>query len=209
MTTRCIQCDEADLRPEPTVELQGTVRGEAFTVQMPGLVCPNCGYKTIEGADMPEFGRLLADKYRAAHGWLTSDEIRERREALRLNQQNWADFLKRGIASVKRWELGKIQDPANDRHIREMTDPRPASTMVYMANCSGYVNGTAQVVNTCGYGFTLASQPNSNQVHGCVFYNSGGPRNTTSDQDVLDLAANHSTSSKSSINRIIGRLAHA
>ncbi len=63
---RCIQCGQADLEPN-VVHLPGTVRGENYVVEMQGLECPRCHYKTIEGVAMPEFGRLLADKYRAAH----------------------------------------------------------------------------------------------------------------------------------------------
>src|SRR5579872_2694099 len=110
MNIRCINCGEANLEPKASVRLQGTVRGESYTVEMPALVCPNCGYTTVPGPSMPEYARLLADKYREAHGLLTSDQIRERRLRLELSQQAFADYLKRGIASVKRWEMGKIQE---------------------------------------------------------------------------------------------------
>jgi putative zinc finger/helix-turn-helix YgiT family protein len=141
--SKCISCDASDLQPG-TVELKGVVRGEEFTVEMQGLVCPNCRYTTIEGGDMPEYGRLLADKYRAKHGLLGSAQIRARRERLGLSQQNFADYLKRGVASVKRWEMGKIQDPDNDRHIREMTDPKPDNTWIaFQGHCNGSVSPEA------------------------------------------------------------------
>ncbi len=62
----CVNCGQANLRPE-LITLSGSVRGEAYNVSMPGLVCPRCAYQTVEGEAMPEFGRLLADEYRKAH----------------------------------------------------------------------------------------------------------------------------------------------
>jgi DNA-binding XRE family transcriptional regulator len=72
---------------------------------------------------MPEYGRLLADKYRARHGLLTSDEIRKRRRRLELTQEQFATHLGVGIASIKRWEMGKIQDLRNNQLIVERTRP--------------------------------------------------------------------------------------
>jgi putative zinc finger/helix-turn-helix YgiT family protein len=119
---RCVECGEANLEPA-TVQLSGTVRGESYTVEMQGLQCPGCGHKTIEGAAMPEFGRLLADKYRAAHRLLTSGEIRAIRKRLGMSQEAFAQHLDVGLASVKRWEMGKIQDARSNQRIIEKTEP--------------------------------------------------------------------------------------
>jgi len=71
----------------------------------------------MEGEDMPEYMRKIADAYRRDHGLHTSDEIRAIRG--KLTQQRFADALGVGVASVKRWELGLVQDRGNDRLIRE------------------------------------------------------------------------------------------
>jgi putative zinc finger/helix-turn-helix YgiT family protein len=113
----CIECAQADLQPA-LVRLEGTVRGEPYTVTMQGLACPHCNYQTIDGAAMPEFGRLLADSYRANHGLLTSAEIKERRNRLGLTQQQFAQRLGVGVASIKRWEMGKIQE----RHSNDLIE---------------------------------------------------------------------------------------
>jgi transcriptional regulator with XRE-family HTH domain len=42
-------------------------------------------------------------------------EIRDLRTKLGMTQRQFAAFLPVGIASVKRWELGEIQDPAMNR----------------------------------------------------------------------------------------------
>lgn len=101
---------------------------------MAGLACTECGYQTVEGADMPEYMRLLADKYRAAYGLLTSDEIRAHRERLKMSQQKFADYLGVGVASVKRWEMGKIQESAMDKLIRQETKSVPAPSEPVSAN---------------------------------------------------------------------------
>lgn len=87
---RCINCGRADLQSR-VIELEGVVRGQNYVVQMRGLECPKCGYKTVEGPDTPEFARLLADKYRADHDLLTSEQIAgcaRLLERLRNNLQN-------------------------------------------------------------------------------------------------------------------------
>jgi putative zinc finger/helix-turn-helix YgiT family protein len=131
MSIRCLECDAADLEPK-MIQLTGQVKGETYTVTTPGLECPNCGYKAIEGPDSAEFSRRLADAYRAANGLLTSEQIRERRRRLGMSQEEFANFLPAGIASVKRWEWGKIQDRHSDALIRERTDqPAGFSTTQY------------------------------------------------------------------------------
>ena len=104
MPIRCLNCDDADLAPS-MVQLQGEVRGETYSVTMLGLSCPRCGYKTIEGAAMPEYRRLLADQYRAAHALLTSEQIRALRKSFGETQEQFAKRIGFGIASVKRWEM--------------------------------------------------------------------------------------------------------
>ena len=127
MPIRCIQCGGADLETK-RISLEGTVRGQNYTVEMEGLACPRCNYNTIEGSAMPEYGRLLADRFRADHGLLTSDAIRARRERLGMSQLEFASHVGVGVASIKRWEMGKIQDQRNDYAIRRATDPKQSAT---------------------------------------------------------------------------------
>lgn len=120
MPIRCLNCETGYLQTGQ-VQLPGTVRGEGYVVEMPGLTCPECGYATVEGPLMAEYGRLLSDKYREAHGLLTSEDIRSRRKELGMNQDDFARYLGVGVASVKRWEMGKIQDEHNNQRIIERT----------------------------------------------------------------------------------------
>jgi len=122
----CLNCRKGRLQKKIT-DLSAEVKGEKFVVRMNALVCPACGYTTIEGSLMPEYMRLAADAYRASNGLLTGDQIRERRARLRMSQGQFAEYIGVGIASVKRWELGQVQDLAMDRLIRVMTDIDEAS----------------------------------------------------------------------------------
>ncbi len=117
----CIECGRANLQPG-TVRLSGDVRGKYYVVEMEGLKCPSCGYKTIEGSKMAEFGRLLADRYREDHGLLTSVEIRSLRKQLGMTQEEFASHVGVGVASVKRWEMGKIQDRRSNECIIRRTE---------------------------------------------------------------------------------------
>jgi putative zinc finger/helix-turn-helix YgiT family protein len=130
MSIRCINCGQTDLQ-SATVNLPGTVRGESYTAKMPGLACPNCGFQTIKGTEMAEFGRLLADQYRAKHGLLTSEQIWSRRTRLGMTQDAFARYLGVGVASVKRWEMGKIQDQRNNDLILQGTSETFSNTQAF------------------------------------------------------------------------------
>ncbi len=121
----CIHCRRAEIESNFT-EIEGEVHGESYAIECQALVCPRCGYKTIGAAQTQEFMRLLADAYRIGHGLLTSVEIKSMRSALGWSQMELAERTGAGIASIKRWELGKIQDQAMDKLLRLFLDPNHA-----------------------------------------------------------------------------------
>jgi putative zinc finger/helix-turn-helix YgiT family protein len=114
----CFVCGEGTLEKR-TALVEGEVRHKKYMVDTPALVCDACGHAALEGRDTQEFMRRVADAYRRAckPALLTSSEIRRIRGTL--SQQRFADELSVGVASVKRWELGLIQDRRNDKLIRE------------------------------------------------------------------------------------------
>jgi putative zinc finger/helix-turn-helix YgiT family protein len=87
-----------------------------------GLQCDTCGFQTIDSKQSAAFTRLVSDAYRQAHQLLTGAEIRRRRKRLGMSQQEFSKHLGVGIASVKRWEAGQVQDRAMDNLIRLRTD---------------------------------------------------------------------------------------
>ena len=107
----CFVCNAGTLN-ERFAEVEGEVKGEKFVVRTQALVCGECGHVAMEGADTSDFMRRLADAYRRAHNLLTSEEIRRIRGGL--SQQRFAMALGVGIASVKRWELGLVQEERNN-----------------------------------------------------------------------------------------------
>jgi len=93
---------------------------------MHGLRCELCGFQTVDSAQSAEFTKLVSDAYRESRGLLTGAEIRARRAQLSMTQQRFSEYLGTGVASVKRWESGQIQDKAMDELIRLKTDPEAA-----------------------------------------------------------------------------------
>ena len=116
----CVNCDNN--LEERLVDFPSEIKGECVIVpQMKAFVCLSCGYKTILPGEIAEFMRLAADVYRRQHNLLTSDDIRSRRRSLQMNQDEFARHLEVGVASVKRWEFGQVQDKAMDLLIRIRT----------------------------------------------------------------------------------------
>lgn len=98
--------------------MPGEYAGEKFRVETEAMVCPECGYAALHASQIDAFATRLADKFRAKHGLLTSAQIRAIRNQLGMSQEEFAKYLNVGIASVKRWELGKVQDKSSDELIR-------------------------------------------------------------------------------------------
>jgi hypothetical protein len=63
-----------------------------------------------------------SDQYRKDHNLLTSQQIINYRKFLHLSQPAFAEHLKVGEASIKRWESYFIQDASQDDHIRVKCD---------------------------------------------------------------------------------------
>ena len=99
------------------------VRGLKFEVEGTALVCSNCGFQMIPADLLEEHGRLVDEAYRSAAGLLSAKEIRAARSRMRMSQQQFAEYLGVGEASVKRWEAGALPEKSSDDLIRLKTDP--------------------------------------------------------------------------------------
>jgi len=110
--------------------LKGATHGESFDLVSDALVCPHCGFRTVPTEKMAEFALRVADAYRLKHGLLTSSQIKDRRLDLGMTQQQFASYLGVGSSSVKRWELGYIQDKAMNDLIVLKTDAQRAEANV-------------------------------------------------------------------------------
>ena len=124
-TMTCLACGHESLSPAVIVS-RGERRGQSFEISVSGYKCSVCAFQTMDSIQSEEFTRRLSDAYRSANGLLTSDEIRSLRNRIQMTQQEFANFLPVGVASLRRWELGQIQDRAMDQLIRLKTDPKAA-----------------------------------------------------------------------------------
>jgi len=100
------------------IKQKKTFKGVDIEFMADVLVCPECGLEagTIESAG--EVQRAIADAYREKVELLTGQEIKNLRKAKELTQQQLADIMNVGIASIKRWETGMIQSKSMDHALR-------------------------------------------------------------------------------------------
>ena len=118
----CLNC-KSESFSERTAPVKQLFRGEELEVNAACLVCNDCGWVTMTNAQADCLRTLTADEHRRRHGLLTGAEILAHRDRLGMSQVEFADFLKLGVASIKRWENGSVQEQVYDKHIREACAP--------------------------------------------------------------------------------------
>lgn len=125
LPSRCPVCDAGD---SPFVRCVRTVeqvfRKDKLKVEAPVMVCTSCKFEILAEGQLDELKRLTEEAYRAKHKLLRPEEIVARRKSMGMTQTQFADYLHVGIASVKRWEKGYVQEPSTDCRIREKTERR-------------------------------------------------------------------------------------
>lgn len=117
----CFNCESGE-PIEKISAVSGTVRGESYTVFVPAMACPQCGEIVLDARQGAAYSLAITDAYRRAHHLLTSTEIKAARERLGLTQQQFADHVGVGVASIRRWEAGALQDESSDKLIRLCSD---------------------------------------------------------------------------------------
>ncbi|MFZ5928705.1 MAG: type II TA system antitoxin MqsA family protein [Acidobacteriota bacterium] len=122
---KCVECGKGRMQRKLT-RVPHDIRGIRFEVEDRVNVCSHCGFITIPLDQADEHGRLTDQIYRRLAGILTTEEIREARRRLRMNQREFAEYLGVGEASVKRWETGVLPDKSSSDLIRLKTDPEAA-----------------------------------------------------------------------------------
>jgi len=122
---KCFQCGKGKMTSK-LVGVTASVRREEIPVQAEAMVCDHCGFQVLSDEQSDAYTVASADAYRERHGLLTSSELKEIRNRLEMSQQAFASYLKAGVASVKRWESGLVQDEAMDQLIRLKGDLKAA-----------------------------------------------------------------------------------
>ncbi len=118
---KCLHCDN-DKFQEKYLCFTPEIKGEQIEVTAAAFACTQCQEPLMNDTQMNAFRKAAADKYRKLHNLLTSDEIIAFRSVLGMSQTAFANYLKVGEASVKRWETYYVQDVGQDEHIRLKCD---------------------------------------------------------------------------------------
>jgi putative zinc finger/helix-turn-helix YgiT family protein len=122
---KCFECGKGHIHRRKTT-VRAEVRG--VRLQVPGIAeeCDRCDFQAVPLEHANEFGLAVDAAYRQAAGLLKKEQICAARQGLSMTQREFAEYLGVGEASVKRWELGALQDKSSDNLIRQMTDPEYA-----------------------------------------------------------------------------------
>lgn len=118
---KCLHCDSEKFEKK-NMRFNPEIKGEEVDVVAPSFVCAQCQTPLMDSAQMNALRRSAADQYRKTHKLLTSQEIIKYRGLLGMSQAAFANYLKVGEASIKRWETYYVQDVVQDDHIRLKCD---------------------------------------------------------------------------------------
>lgn len=118
---KCLNCDCEKFELKH-LRFNPEIKGEEVEVVVPSFVCTQCKTPLMDGAQMNALRKSAADKYRKEHNLLTSEEIIKYRTSLGMSQTAFANYLKVGEASIKRWETYYVQDVVQNDHLRLKCD---------------------------------------------------------------------------------------
>ena len=118
---KCLNCESEEFE-EKNLRFTPEVKGSEVEVVVPTFVCTKCKTPVMDTEQMNVLRRAAADKYREMNNLLTSQQIIHFRTTLGISQVAFANYLKVGEASVKRWESYYVQDVAQDEHMRLKCD---------------------------------------------------------------------------------------
>jgi len=99
-----------------------TFRGDDIAVAYEASVCPECGLESVAVDVAHRMQCFISDCYRKQHGLLTGKKIKELRESQGVTQARLAEAIHVGIASIKRWENGLVQNKAMDELLRDFLE---------------------------------------------------------------------------------------
>ncbi len=93
-------------------------RGTRVSFPVEQYVCPECGTEAGTVEQTAAIQKSIADAYRKSVGLLAGKEIVEGRKRMKLTQEELAEKMNVGIASIKRWEGASIQSKSMDQALR-------------------------------------------------------------------------------------------
>ncbi|HVO68058.1 MAG TPA: type II TA system antitoxin MqsA family protein [Syntrophales bacterium] len=93
-------------------------RGVDISYPVDCYVCPTCALEAGTLKQTGETQKAIADAYRKKVGLLTSEELVEYRKKHKLTQEDLANRMNVGVASIKRWEGAIIQSKSMNKMLR-------------------------------------------------------------------------------------------
>ena len=99
-----------------------TIKGEELQYKSEFYFCAECKIEIATPDQAQKSLDIVNHIFKYKHGLLSSQKIIETRHQLNLSQDQFAKKLTVGVASVKRWELGAIQNSSMDKLIRILRD---------------------------------------------------------------------------------------
>lgn len=119
---KCPKCNKNEIRIG-NKNITQEVKGETIEFVAEANICGSCKFSFLNNEQADRIALVASNGYRERKGLLRSDQIITFRKHLKMSQQEFADFIPVGIASVKRWEGVGIQDSSMDQLIRLKCDP--------------------------------------------------------------------------------------
>jgi putative zinc finger/helix-turn-helix YgiT family protein len=130
----CLHCDNTEFE-EKEINATAMIKGEEIEVKSNAFVCNECGFELMDGKQLNALRKLGVDEYRRQNKLLTSEEIKGFRKNLKMTQEEFAKYIRVGVASVKRWEASIIvQDVGSNDLMRLKCNPQEASDNVIFLN---------------------------------------------------------------------------
>lgn len=122
-STACFNCGSTDLektRRHQAFQYGGGEPALQLSAEVPVYTCRSCGFE-FAGSEAEEARNEAVCRHL---GLLTPREVARVRACAGMTQAQFAECIRVGIASLKRWESGAIiQNAANDQLIYLMTFP--------------------------------------------------------------------------------------
>src|ERR1019366_3715470 len=115
------KCAKGKMMPA-VADMTARVRGEETPVRTQAIVCHRCGFHVMTDAQSDAYTIESADVYRTKHGLLTTKDLKQIRERLRMSFRTFTKYLKVSEASPKRRAGGLGPGQAKDELIRLKTD---------------------------------------------------------------------------------------
>lgn len=120
----CYECDDDVSVKYINKEVSHIINKEDITIEVKMPYCEKCG-EELSDLELEEMRYDIAyDRYRTLKRLLFPDEIKEIREKYGLSQRAFSRVLGFGESTINRYELGALQDNANNIIIKLSEEPQ-------------------------------------------------------------------------------------